>query len=134
MRGRCSAYSLSHSASPGAGQSIERSAAASRDPISLYTFNADDYHRGLTSRYPDLVFIPPSLGRKQPLEVYGPPGSHTLTEHVLAGYRLQTANRCKMRTAWQISLPPPRSFSPFTSASPARSCVTNWYASSAKGS
>jgi len=39
-----------------------------------------------TGGYPELVFTPSVLGRKQPLEVYGPPGIRTLTEHVLAAW------------------------------------------------
>jgi ribonuclease BN (tRNA processing enzyme) len=45
---------------------------------------ADSDH---TAGYPDLIFTPWTLGRKEPLEVYGPKGIKSMTEHILAAYR-----------------------------------------------
>jgi ribonuclease BN (tRNA processing enzyme) len=59
---------------------------AALDPVRLTHAFATQLHFDHTAGYPDLVFTPSLLGRKQPLEVYGPPGIRTLTEHVLAAW------------------------------------------------
>lgn len=43
-------------------------------------------HSDHTAGYPDLILSPWVLGRKQPLEVYGPPGLQAMTDHILAAY------------------------------------------------
>jgi len=40
-----------------------------------------------TLGYPDLIFTPWVMGRKEPLEVYGPVGIKAMTEHILEAYR-----------------------------------------------
>jgi ribonuclease Z len=59
---------------------------AALDPVKLTHAFVTQLHFEHTAGYPDFVFVPSSLGRKQPLEVYGPPGIRTLTEHVLAAW------------------------------------------------
>lgn len=59
---------------------------AALDPINLTHAFATQLQFGHTAGCPDLVFTASVLGRKQPLEVYGPPGIRTLTEHVLAAW------------------------------------------------
>ena len=44
-------------------------------------------HSDHTAGYPDLIFTPWTLGRNKPLEVYGPKGIKSMTEHILAAYR-----------------------------------------------
>lgn len=44
-------------------------------------------HSDHTVGYPDLIFSPWVLGRKEPLEVYGPEGLDAMTEHILAAYQ-----------------------------------------------
>jgi len=44
-------------------------------------------HSDHTAGYPDLILSPWVLGRRQPLEVYGPAGLQAMTEHILAAYR-----------------------------------------------
>lgn len=44
-------------------------------------------HSDHTAGYPDLILTPWVLGRREPLEVYGPPGIRAMTEHILAAYR-----------------------------------------------
>lgn len=44
-------------------------------------------HSDHTAGYPDLILTPWVLGRREPLEVYGPPGIRAMTEHLLAAYR-----------------------------------------------
>jgi ribonuclease BN (tRNA processing enzyme) len=43
--------------------------------------------------YPDLIFTPWVLGREEPLEVYGPPGLRSMTEHLLVAYREDVRER-----------------------------------------
>jgi ribonuclease BN (tRNA processing enzyme) len=43
-------------------------------------------HTDHTAGYPDLIFTPWVLGRDRPLEVYGPPGIKSMTEHILKAY------------------------------------------------
>ncbi len=44
-------------------------------------------HTDHTLGYPDLIFTPWVMGRKEPLEVYGPVGIKAMTEHILEAYR-----------------------------------------------
>src|SRR6266404_5979816 len=44
-------------------------------------------HTDHTLGYPDLIFTPWVMGRKAPLEVYGPVGIKAMTEHILEAYR-----------------------------------------------
>lgn len=50
-------------------------------------------HSDHTVGYPDLIFTPWVLGRKKPLEVYGPPGLARMTEHVLQAYEADRQTR-----------------------------------------
>jgi hypothetical protein len=75
------------------GSGVVRRAAAAHekgiaalDPANLTRAFVTQLHFEHTAGYPDLVFMPSLLGRKQPLEVYGPPGIRALTEHVLAAW------------------------------------------------
>ena len=43
-------------------------------------------HSDHTAGYPDLVFTPWVLTRDRPLEVHGPPGLRSMTEHILSAY------------------------------------------------
>ena len=44
-------------------------------------------HSDHTIGYPDLILTPWVLGRRRPLEVYGPPGTRAMTEALLEAYR-----------------------------------------------
>ena len=59
---------------------------AALDPVNLTHAFATQLQFDHTAGYPELVFTPSELGRKQPLEVYGPPGIRRLTEHILAAW------------------------------------------------
>lgn len=50
-------------------------------------------HSDHTTGYPDLIFTPWVLGRKEPLEVYGPPGTAEMTRHILAAYEMDRETR-----------------------------------------
>jgi ribonuclease BN (tRNA processing enzyme) len=59
---------------------------AGLDPVALTHAFATQLHFNRTGGYPDLVFMTEALGRKQPLEIYGPPGIRSITDHVLAAW------------------------------------------------
>lgn len=44
-------------------------------------------HSDHTTGYPDLIFTPWVMGRDEPLQVYGPEGTKSMTEHILKAYR-----------------------------------------------
>jgi ribonuclease BN (tRNA processing enzyme) len=50
-------------------------------------------HSDHTVGYPDLILTPWTLGRRVPLEVYGPKGLKAMTEHLLAAYREDIGTR-----------------------------------------
>lgn len=50
-------------------------------------------HSDHTAGYPDLILTPWSVGRTQPLEVYGPKGLKHMTDHILEAYRDDIAIR-----------------------------------------
>jgi ribonuclease BN (tRNA processing enzyme) len=50
-------------------------------------------HADHTAGYPDLILTPWIMGRKAPLEVYGPKGIKAMTKHVLKAWELDIANR-----------------------------------------
>jgi ribonuclease BN (tRNA processing enzyme) len=71
---------------------VRRAAAAFRKGVAgltmpkLKTAFVTHLHSDHTVGYPDLIFTPWVLGRKEPLEVYGPTGLKAMTEHILAAY------------------------------------------------
>lgn len=71
---------------------VRRAAAAQRkgiaalNPINITHAFVTHLHSDHTTGYPDLIFTPWVIGRKQPLDVYGPPGIKTMTEHVLTAW------------------------------------------------
>lgn len=50
-------------------------------------------HSDHTVGYPDLIFTPWTLGRRVPLEVYGPKGIADMTKHLLEAYRVDIETR-----------------------------------------
>ncbi len=44
-------------------------------------------HSDHTAGYPDLIFTPAVTGRKEPFEVYGPPGLRAMTSHILKAWK-----------------------------------------------
>ena len=59
-------------------------------------------HSDHTVGYPDLILTPWVLGRRQPLQVYGPPGLKAMTESLLAAYQ----EDIRVRTSGPELLPP----------------------------
>ena len=60
---------------------------AALDPVNVTHAFATQLQFERTGGYADLVFTTGALGRKQPLEIYGPPGVRSMTEHVLAAWK-----------------------------------------------
>ena len=50
-------------------------------------------HSDHAAGYADLILTPWVEGRVEPLELYGPPGTQSMTEHVLAAYRADIHER-----------------------------------------
>jgi ribonuclease BN (tRNA processing enzyme) len=71
---------------------VRRAAAAQQkgigalNPINIKHAFVTHLHSDHTVGYPDLIFTPWVIGRKVPLEVYGPPGIKAMTDHVLAAW------------------------------------------------
>ncbi len=69
------------------GPGVVRRAAAAGIPVcKLNKAFLTHFHSDHTVGYPDLIFTPWVLGRREPLEVYGPPGIQEMTDHLLAAY------------------------------------------------
>jgi len=83
------------------GPGVVRRAAAARidkgvtelEPTNLQVVFLTHLHSDHTSGYPDLILTPWAMGRQKPLEVYGPKGVKSMTEHILTAYREDIAIR-----------------------------------------
>jgi len=73
---------------------IDRGIAA-LEPTKLRVVFATHLHSDHTVGYPDLILTPWVLGRRVPLEVYGPPGIKAMTDHILEAYRADFETRIK---------------------------------------
>jgi ribonuclease BN (tRNA processing enzyme) len=56
------------------------------EPTNLRVVFVTHLHSDHTAGYPDLILTPWVIGRKIPLEVYGPKGMKAMTEHILLAY------------------------------------------------
>jgi ribonuclease BN (tRNA processing enzyme) len=65
---------------------VRRAVAAGLDATGLDTALLTHLHSDHTAGYPDLVLTPWTLGREEPLRVYGPRGLAAMTDHLLAAY------------------------------------------------
>src|SRR6266581_4842711 len=79
---------------------VRRASAAFRDkdikalePTKLRVAFVTHLHSDHTVGYPDLIFTPWTIGRRVPLEVYGPKGLKAMTEHLLEAYRVDIETR-----------------------------------------
>lgn len=82
----------------GPGVVRRASAAASKgitalQPTALRVAFVTHLHSDHTVGYPDLIFTPWTLGRRVPLEVYGPRGLGAMTTHLLEAYRVDIETR-----------------------------------------
>ena len=65
------------------------------EPVNLRVVFSTHLHSDHTVGYPDLILTPWVLGRRLPLEVYGPTGIKAMTEHVLEAYQADFETRMK---------------------------------------
>jgi len=70
------------------------------EPTNLTVAFATHLHSDHTVGYPDLILTPWVMGRKVPLEVYGPKGLKTMTDHILAAWQADIEERVSTET-WQ---------------------------------
>jgi len=61
---------------------------AALQPTALRVAFVTHLHSDHTVGYPDLIFTPWTIGRRVPLEVYGPKGLSGMTTHLLEAYRM----------------------------------------------
>jgi ribonuclease Z len=80
---------------------VDRGVAA-LDPVKLRVVFVTHLHSDHTVGYPDLILTPWVLGRRVPLEVYGPHGIKSMTEHVLAAYSEDFAARTRDRELFTV--------------------------------
>jgi ribonuclease Z len=63
------------------------------EPRNLHVAFVTHLHSDHTVGYPDLIFSPWTIGRRVPLEVYGPNGLKAMTQHLLEAYRVDIETR-----------------------------------------
>ena len=72
------------------------------DPVNLRVAFVTHLHSDHTVGYPDLILTPWVIGRRVPLEVYGPAGITAMTEHILAAYQADFETRMKDRALYTV--------------------------------
>jgi ribonuclease BN (tRNA processing enzyme) len=72
---------------------VRRAAAAGLDPKRLNRVFLTHLHSDHAAGLPDLLLTPWTLGRLEPLELWGPPGVAALAAHVAAAYDADITNR-----------------------------------------
>ena len=63
------------------------------EPTNLRVVFVTHLHSDHTVGYPDLIFSTWTIGRRVPLEVYGPKGIKAMTEHIIEAYRVDIDTR-----------------------------------------
>jgi len=61
--------------------------------INLTTIFLTHLHADHTLGYPDLILTPWIMGRRAPLNIYGPQGLKPMTKHVMKAWQIDIANR-----------------------------------------
>ena len=72
------------------------------DPVNLRVAFVTHLHSDHTVGYPDLILTPWVIGRRVPLEVYGPAGITAMTEHIMAAYQADFETRMKDRALYTV--------------------------------
>jgi ribonuclease Z len=75
---------------------------AALEPVNLRVAFVTHLHSDHTVGYPDLILTPWVLGRRVPLEIYGPGGIKPMTEHLLEAYRADFETRTKDRGLYTV--------------------------------
>jgi ribonuclease BN (tRNA processing enzyme) len=63
------------------------------EPTNLRVAFVTHLHSDHTVGYPDLIFTPWTIGRREALDVYGPKGIKAMTDHILEAYRADIETR-----------------------------------------
>jgi len=63
------------------------------EPANLKVAFVTHLHSDHTAGYPDLILTGWTTGRRAPLEVYGPTGLQSMSEHILQAYRIDIETR-----------------------------------------
>jgi ribonuclease BN (tRNA processing enzyme) len=63
--------------------------------VNIKTAFLTHMHSDHTLGYPDLIFTPWVMGRREPLQVYGPKGVRAMTDHVLKAWAVDIDVRTK---------------------------------------
>ena len=66
---------------------------AALDPTNLRVVFVTHLHSDHTVGYEDLIFTPWTVGLRIPLEVYGPKGIQSMTDHLLQAYSVDIETR-----------------------------------------
>ena len=66
---------------------------AALEPTRIRVAFVTHLHSDHTVGYPDLIFTAWTIGRRVPLEVYGPKGLKAMTQHLLQAYRVDIETR-----------------------------------------
>jgi ribonuclease BN (tRNA processing enzyme) len=72
------------------------------DPVNLRVVFFTHLHSDHTVGYPDLILTPWVLGRRVPLEAYGPTGIKAMTEHLLEAYSADFETRTRDRKLYTV--------------------------------
>jgi ribonuclease BN (tRNA processing enzyme) len=75
---------------------------AALEPVNLRVAFVTHLHSDHTVGYPDLILTPWVLGRRVPLEVYGPSGIKRMTEHLFEAYSADFETRTKDRALFTV--------------------------------
>jgi ribonuclease BN (tRNA processing enzyme) len=75
---------------------------AALEPVNLRVVFVTHLHSDHTVGYPDLILTPWVIGRRVPLEVYGPRGIKAMTEHVLEAYSADFETRQRDRALYKV--------------------------------
>ena len=75
---------------------------AGLDPVKLRVAFVTHLHSDHTVGYPDLILTPWVIGRRVPLEVYGPAGIKAMTEHIFEAYRADFEARTRDRQLYTV--------------------------------
>ena len=75
---------------------------AALEPVNLRVAFVTHLHSDHTVGYPDLILTPWVLGRRVPLEVYGPSGIKSMTEHLMEAYSADFEARQRDRGLYTV--------------------------------
>ena len=79
---------------------------AGLDPVKLRVVFFTHLHSDHTVGYPDLILTPWVIGRRVPIEAYGPTGLKAMSEHLLAAYQADYETRMKDRALYTLGAAP----------------------------